>query len=158
MQLDVPGHNLIKGFEGMRLNAYRDSAGVWTIGYGSTFYVGGAHVKQGDTLASEAQASALFVNTLAHYEQAVNRCVKVPLTQAQFNSLVSFTYNEGVGALENSHLLIKLNQKDYQGAADEFLKWDKITQPETGDKVVSTDLLERRKIERKPFLTNTISK
>lgn len=152
MRLDVSGHNLIKGFEGLRLNAYKDVAGVWTIGYGSTYYVGGGHVKEGDKLASETQASALFVNTLAHYEQAVNKVVKVPVSQPQYNSLVSFTYNEGEGALQGSHLLIRLNEKDYKGVADEFLKWDKVTDPHTGQKVINGDLLKRRQIERKPFL------
>src|ERR1700748_1902889 len=127
MKLDAKGIAIIKNFEGLRLNAYRDIAGVWTIGYGSTRYKDGKTIKPGDKLVNEACASDLFEITLGQYEDAVNRDVKVPLSQNQFNALVSFTYNEGTGALGMSHLLIKLNAKDYSGAADEFLKWDKIT-------------------------------
>lgn len=153
MQLSENGYRIIKNFEGLRLTAYRDVAGVWTIGYGSTRYHDGKRVKPGDKLANEAQADALFHNTLGQYEQAVNQFVKVPLTQNQFDALVSFTYNEGTGALENSALLVKLNEKDYQGAANHFLAWDKITDPTTGEKVVCDTLVERRREESRLFLS-----
>jgi lysozyme len=152
MITDAAGLALIKGFEGLRLIAYQDSAGVWTIGYGSTRYKNGSPVKHGDTLVNEACASDLLQVTLGQYENAVNRDVKVPLTQNQFNALVSFTYNEGTGALAESHLLIKLNQKDFAGAADEFLKWDEITSPTTHQKEVLNDLYVRRTKERALFL------
>lgn len=64
----------------------------------------------------------------------MNSYVKVQLTQDQFDALVSFTYNEGTFALRKSPLLRKLNAKDYQGAADQFLTWDKITDPHSGQK------------------------
>ena len=147
------GQQVIKNFEGLRLNAYRDSAGVWTIGYGSTRYHDGKPVKPGDKLASEAQASALFNNTLGYYEDAVNHFVKVPLTQHQFDALVSFTYNLGTGALQGSTLLRKLNEKDYTGAADQFLLWDKITDPATGQKRVLDVLAQRRSEERTLFIS-----
>ena len=152
MQLSENGFKIIKNFEGLRLAAYRDVAGVWTIGYGSTRYHDGKRVKPGDKLANEAQADALFRNTLGQYEQAVNQFVKVPLTQNQFDALVSFTYNEGTGALEGSSLLAKLNEKDYEGAAAHFLAWDKITDP-AGEKVVYDTLVQRRKEESQLFLT-----
>src|SRR5438132_101846 len=104
MVLDAAGYALIKGFEGLRLMAYKDVAGVWTIGYGSTRYADGKPVKAGDKLVNIECASDLFAHTLSQYEEAVNSYVKVPLSQAQFNSLVSFTYNEGTGALLESHL------------------------------------------------------
>src|SRR5271155_5310847 len=116
MQLSENGIEIIKNFEGMRLSAYRDAAGVWTIGYGSTRYHDGKQVKPGDQLASEVQADALFRNTMGQYEDAVNEAVKVPLTQNQFDALVSFTYNEGTGALQGSTLLVKLNEKNYAEA------------------------------------------
>ncbi len=147
------GIKLIKSFEGLRLSAYRDVAGVWTIGYGSTRYHDGKPVKPGDKLASEQQADALFANTLGQYEDAVNEYVKAPLTQPQFDALVSFTYNEGTGALKESTLLKKLNEKDYPGAADQLLVWDKITNPQTGEKEVCSDLVARRKQERELFLS-----
>ena len=152
MNLSEDGEKLIKDFEGLRLIAYRDTAGVWTIGYGSTRYHDGKQVKPGDTLANEAQADALFRNTLAQYEDAVNAYVKVPITQQQYDALVSFTYNEGTGALHGSTLLRLLNEKDYTGAAKQFVVWDKITDPKSGLKVVSETLLARRQKESKLFL------
>ncbi|MGZ3891668.1 MAG: lysozyme, partial [Mucilaginibacter sp.] len=80
MKLSDQGITAIKNFEGLRLTAYRDIAGVWTIGYGSTRYHDGRPVRPGDKLVSEQQASALFSNTLGQYEDAVNQYVKVPLT------------------------------------------------------------------------------
>ncbi len=153
MKLSEQGINLIKSFEGLRLSAYRDVAGIWTIGYGSTRYHDGKPVKPGDKLADEQQADALFSNTLSQYEDAVNQDVKVPLTQSQFDALVSFTYNEGTGALKESTLLKKLNEKDYHGAADQFPVWNKITSPQTGEKEACTDLSVRRRQERQLFLS-----
>ncbi|MBS1520279.1 MAG: lysozyme [Bacteroidetes bacterium] len=153
MRLSENGIALIKSFEGLRLNAYRDVAGVWTIGYGSTRYHDGKTVKPGDKLSDETQASALLANTLGEYVDAVNSGVQVQLTQNQFDALVSFTYNEGTGALKNSTLLKKLNSGDYQGASVQFLLWNKITDPQSGEKVVSSTLNTRRIEESKLFLS-----
>ena len=152
MQLSDHGYAIIKNFEGLRLAAYRDVAGVWTIGYGSTRYHDGKPVKPGDLLAGPVQADALFRNTLGQYETAVNRSVKVPLTQNQFDALVSFTYNLGTGALEESTLLVKLNEGNYTEAAAHFLAWDKITDPSSGRKVICDTLVQRRKEESQLFL------
>ena len=151
-QISNQGIALIKNFEGLRLKAYRDVAGVWTIGYGSTRYHDGNIIRPGDKLAGELQASALFKNTLGLYIDAVNRLVKVPLTQNQFDALVSFSYNAGTGALQRSSLLKRLNANDYQGATDEFSVWNKITDPATGKKVVCNTLSKRREEERALFL------
>jgi len=97
----------------------------------------------------------LFSNTLGQYEDAVNQYVKTSLTQNQFDALVSFTYNEGTGALKHSTLLKKLNEKDYAGAADQFLVWNKITDPKTGEKVICETLVARRREERELFLSTT---
>jgi lysozyme len=113
----------------------------------------GKRVKPGDKLASEAQADALFRNTLGQYESAVNEQVKVPLTQNQFDALVSFCYNEGTGALKESTLLAVLNERKYTEAAAHFLAWDKITDPRTGEKVVCDTLVHRRKEESRLFLS-----
>ena len=153
MQLSITGMALIKDFEGLRLKAYQDCAGVWTIGYGSTCYTNGVPVKCGDQLSCITKADELFAGTLTLYEDAVNKHVKQPLTQHQFDALVSFTYNEGVGALAGSTLVKKLNQGNVQAAADQFLVWTKVTNPHTGKKIVSTDLLKRREKERAHFLT-----
>ncbi|HEY4326154.1 MAG TPA: lysozyme [Mucilaginibacter sp.] len=153
MQLSSTGLTIIKNFEGLRLEAYRDVAGVWTIGYGSIRYHDGKRIKPGDKLASEAQADALFRNTLGQYESAVNEQVKVSITQNQFDALVSFSYNEGTGALKESTLLVKLNEKNYAEAAAHFLAWDKITDPHTGKKVVCDTLVQRRREESRLFLS-----
>jgi len=152
MQLDDNGKNLIKGFEGLWLKAYQDVAGVWTIGWGSTRYANGTRVKEGDVLLNRECADDLFDRTLAPFEDVVNRVVKVPLTQNQFNALVDFTYNAGDGALEISTLLKRLNAGDYPGAAEQFLAWDEVTDPTTGKRVVNEDLVKRRQKERALFL------
>ncbi|HWZ15684.1 MAG TPA: lysozyme [Mucilaginibacter sp.] len=155
MQISEHGYQVIKNFEGLRLAAYRDMAGIWTIGYGSTRYHDGKKVKPGDKLASETQADALFKSTLGQYENAVNEFVKTPISQNQFDALVSFAYNEGTSALKDSTLLARLNVKDYQGAAAHFLAWDKITDPKTGEKVVCDTLVQRRKEESQLFLSGS---
>ncbi|MFA6085564.1 lysozyme [Mucilaginibacter sp.] len=151
-KLSEHGINVIKKFEGLRLKAYQDVAGVWTIGYGSTLYHDGKPVKSGDKLAEETQADALFHSTLKTYIDAVNKLVGVSLNQNQFDALVSFTYNLGTGALQKSTLLRKLNASDYIAAADQFLLWNKITDPHSGKKVVCNTLTVRRRQERELFL------
>ncbi len=155
MTLSEEGEKLIKNFEGLKLNAYKDSAGVWTIGYGSTRYHDGKLVKPGDKLTSEQQANTLFKNTLGQYVNAVNQFSKALLNQNQFDALVSFTYNEGIGALQKSTLLKHLNAHDYESAANQFLVWNKVTDPATGQKVVLNALVKRRVLERQLFLSST---
>ena len=151
MKLSNTGAVLLKNFEELRLNAYKDAAGVWTIGYGSTQYHDGRLVKPGDKLQNKTQADALFTNTLGRFTGAVTNLVKVPLTQNQFDALVSFIYNEGPGALQHSTLLKLINDKEYDSAATEFLKWDKITDPQTGEKIACRALSARRKMESQLF-------
>lgn len=145
------GVELIKGFEGVRLKAYRDTAGVWTIGWGSTRWANGTPVKKGDKLVNTDCANDLFEQTMKGYVNDVRSLVKVPLTQNQFDALVSFQYN--TGGLAGSTLLKLLNSGDYQGAADQLLLWDKVTDPVTLQKKPFPVLTERRKKERKLFLT-----
>lgn len=154
MKLSNKGIALIKNFEGLRLKAYKDPAGVWTIGYGSTKYHDDKPVHQGDILTSEIQATSLFCNTLMQYENAVNNNAKVILTQNQFDALVSITYNVGIGIMQMSTLIKKINIQDYAGAADQFLMWNKITDPNINKKVVNETLTERRKKEREYFLSH----
>lgn len=139
------GLNLIKGFEGKRLTSYDDGVGVWTVGYGTIKYPNGVRVKKGDT-CTEQQAEAYLKNDLAKFEAAINKLVKVSITQNQFDALASFTYNLGETNLANSTLLKKLNKGDYQGAADQFLVWNK-----AGGKVMK-GLVRRREAERALFL------
>ncbi|MES2060820.1 MAG: lysozyme [Bacteroidota bacterium] len=153
MKISPSGVKLIKSFEGLRLNAYKDVAGVWTIGYGSTLYPDGRGIKPGDKLTDEAQANTLFVSTLNKYVEAVNTGVKVSLTQNQFDALVSFIYNVGTGVVNSSTLFKTLNTGNYQNAANQFLVWDKTTDPHTGKKTTCETLTIRRGQERALFLT-----
>lgn len=120
MKTSQKGIDLIKEFEGLRLAAYKDAVGVWTIGYGHT-----KTAAKGMTI-SKVEAERLLAQVdLPVYESGVTRLVKVPLAQHQFDALVSFAYNLGVGNLRSSSLLRKLNQRDYLSAAEEFKRWNK---------------------------------
>ena len=147
MKISKNGIALIKNFEGLVLHAYKDKAGVWTIGYGSTRYANGKAVIPGDKLDNEELADSLLLDTLGQFEDAVNSYVLVPLSQNQYDALVSFTYNLGTHALLQSTLLQKLNMKDYATAANWFAPWNKITDPHTGRKVVCDALTKRRVLE-----------
>ena len=151
MKISNNGINLIKKYEGCILIAYKCPSDCWTIGYGHT-----KSVKSGMAI-TKAQAESYLKQDLVAFENAVNKYVKVPLTQNQFDALVSFSFNCGAGALKTSTLLKKLNKKDYDGAANEFLRWNK-----SNGKVLS-GLTKRRKEERSLFLkqvylSNTIYK
>lgn len=111
------GLDLIKESEGLKLTAYKCPAGVWTIGYGST----GPHVKVGLTITEE-QAEELLRKDVKRFEDGVSAIVG-PCTQGQFDALVSFSFNLGLGALMSSTLLKRHKAKDYQRAGDEFLRW-----------------------------------
>ena len=139
------GLKLIAQFEGCYLQAYLCPANVWTIGIGTTVYPNGVKVKKGDKCTLE-QALEYLQHDLKSFEKTVNESVKVPLSQNQFDALVSLTYNIGQTAFSNSTLLKKLNAKDYQGAADQFPRWNKAK-----GKVLN-GLTRRRAAERALFL------
>lgn len=122
MAVSAKGIDLICSFEGLRLTAYDDGVGVWTIGFGTIKYPNGVRVKRGDTCTLE-QAKSYMKYDLIEFEHTVNSLVKVPLNQNQFDALVSLTYNIGSGAFKSSTLLKKLNLSDYKGAADQFDVW-----------------------------------
>lgn len=148
MQISDNGLNLIKKFEGFSSHPYLCPAKVPTIGYGNTFYQDGTKVTLNDKDISESEASKLleFIAN-KNFGRFIDIAVKVPLTQNQFDALVSFAYNLGNGNLENSTLLRKLNDGDYDGAANEFEKWNK-----AGGKVLS-GLVKRRLAEKELFLS-----
>lgn len=120
MQISKTGIDLIKQFEGVRLKAYKCPAGVWTIGVGSTQ----PPVKPGMEITN-AQAMARLSKDLAQFEDAINNSVKVDLTQNQFDALVSFAFNVGIGAFQKSTLLKKLNAGQYDAVPGELMKWTK---------------------------------
>ncbi len=117
MRTGPQGIELIRHFEGCRLDAYLCPAGVWTIGYGHT-----ANVKEGDSIDQEA-AEAFLIEDLENFEQAVTRMVEVPLTQQQFDALVSWTFNLGAGNLAESTLLRKLNNYQYVDVPEQIMRW-----------------------------------
>lgn len=119
MKYSQNGLNLTKDFEKCRLTPYKDGGGVWTDGWGNTH-----GVVPGRKITQEKADADLLAN-VQNAVNAVNRLVKVPLTQPEFDALVDFTFNVGINAFAKSTLLKKLNAKDYQGAADEFDRWNK---------------------------------
>ena len=145
MVVSLFGIDLICGFEGLRLKAYDDGVGVWTIGFGTTIYPNGIRVKKGDT-CTEAQAKAYMAHDLKKFESAVNNAVKVPLNQNQFDALVSLAYNIGTGAFSESTLVKKLNANNIRGAADQFDVW-----VNAGGKRMQ-GLVNRRAKEKEVFL------
>lgn len=121
MEISLNGLNQIKKHEGFSHTVYQDSAGLDTIGYGHLLTP--ADKLRGLRYVTEAEAVELLASDVATAESAVNRLVKVPLTQNQFDALVSFVYNVGAGAFSRSTMLKKLNSSDYAGAADQFHVW-----------------------------------
>lgn len=140
------GVELIKLFEGLELEAYQDIAGIWTIGYGHT----GDDVQPGMRI-SERDAEELLKRDLRPREQAIEGVVKVPLNQNEFDALVSFVYNVGVGAFRKSTALKRLNRGDRVGAADALTWWNKATVGGVLREVLG--LTRRRAAERALFLT-----
>ena len=133
------GLELTEQFEGCRLVAYQDSKGVWTIGYGHT-----RGVYPGMTISSY-QAGVWLQQDITWAESEVNRLIRVPATQPEFDALVDFTFNCGAGNFQHSTLLELVNKGDMADAANEFEKWD-----HCGGKVVA-GLLRRRLAEKAEF-------
>jgi lysozyme len=134
------GLALTRSFEGLRLTAYQDCAGVWTIGYGHT----GSDVHEAMTIA-EAEADSLLRSDLAESVACVNRAVKVSITQNRFDAMVDFCFNAGRGNFLGSTLLRKLNGDDSAGAAAQFGLW-----VHAGGEIVD-GLVRRRKAEAELF-------
>ncbi|WP_374424977.1 lysozyme [Chromobacterium sp.] len=141
MKTSDAGVTLVKSSEGLKLVAYKCPAGIWTNGYGHT----GPDVTPGQVI-TQAQADALLARDLSRFETGVTRLVKVPLNQNQFDALVCFSFNLGLGALQGSTLLRLLNAGDYAGAAAQFLRWNK-----AGGKELP-GLTRRRAAEQAMFL------
>ena len=119
MKISLEGLALIKRFEGCRLEAYKCSANVLTIGYGHT---GG--VKETDTITQE-EADELLEKDVLKFEEYVEDNVIVELDQSQFDALVAWTFNLGPGNLRESTMLKKLNDADYASVPSEMKRWNK---------------------------------
>ena len=135
MNISVEGTSLIKKFEGCELEAYQDSVGVWTIGYGHT-----KDVKQGDKI-NQDEAEHLLEEEMPEYEGYINDMVEVSLEQCQFDALVSWVYNLGPANLSSSTLLKVLNEGEYDEVPFQIKRWNK-----AGGKVLE-GLTRRREAE-----------
>lgn len=145
MEINKAGKDLIKRFEGCKLKAYKCPAGVFTIGYGSTFYEDGTKVKEGEVITQE-RADELFDIIISDFVRMTDVLVKSDVTENNFSALVSFTFNVGTGNLKKSTLLKKVNAnpKDPSIKA-EFMKWTK------ANNVVLKGLVRRREAEAKLY-------
>jgi len=124
MKMSAEGLALVKEFEGLRLKAYKCPASIWTIGYGHTSAAGAPTVNPGMEITKE-EAETILRRDMAQYEDGVERLGKVRITQGQFDALVDFAYNAGVGALAKSTLLKKVNAEKFDEVPAEFMKWTK---------------------------------
>ena len=121
---------LVRSFEGLYLEAYRDEVGIWTIGYGHTGLVhNDGTVKQGRILKDENEAKELLAYDLGVFSQGVEKLLlsrpREEINDNQFGALVSFAFNLGLGNLGKSTLLQRINARDYLGSLPEFAKWNK---------------------------------
>ena len=140
MKTSVEGLALIKKFEGLELEAYKCAAGVWTIGYGHT-----KDVQPGDVW-SESHADHMLEVELEEFEGYINDNVTAPLSQNQFDALVSWVYNLGPANLKASTMLKVLNSGDYEGVPAQIKRWNK-----AGGKVLE-GLIRRREAEALLFV------
>lgn len=143
MKINQAGIELIKSFEGLKLDSYKCPSGVWTCGYGAT----GDRVKPGLNITA-AQAEQWLAEDLQKFEEAVSRLVKVSLNENEFSALVSFAYNCGESALAGSTALKRLNAGDRAGCCEALLWWTK----GSGGQVLE-GLARRRKAEVALFQT-----
>ena len=131
---------LLKKFEGCKLTAYRCPAGICTIGYGHTASAGAPPPRDGMTI-TQKQADDILSRDLTQYETAVHNMVQQPLNQHQFDVLVDFAYNAGIGNLKSSTLLKKVNAAQFNDVPAELMKWTK------GGGKVLPGLVRRRQAE-----------
>jgi lysozyme len=126
MKVDQAGIDFLHEREGYRSKPYLDTVGIPTIGYGNTYYPNGKKVTMQDKWLTKETANELFQITLKYFEDQVNELVKSQLTQNQFNALVSFTYNVGVGNLQRSTVLKRINANPNDPTIKEaFLRFNK---------------------------------
>lgn len=143
MRISDAGVDLIKSFEGLKLEAYKCPAGIWTIGYGHT----GPGVTSGLSI-DEQEAESLLYDDLVKFEDGVNKLTcELDITQGMFDALVCFAYNVGLGALARSTLLKLLKQNKVLEASEQFKVWNK-----AGGKELA-GLTRRRNAEAELFLS-----
>jgi lysozyme len=159
MTISEAGIQLIKSFEGCHNQPYKCPADLWTIGYGRVLYPDQARLKTGERASyplrtehnrtfSGDEIDALLEADLQRFSDGVLRlCPATVDNQCHLDAITSLAFNIGLGNLQSSTLRMKYNRSDYQGAADEFLKWRK------ANGVVLRGLERRREAERALFLS-----
>ena len=139
----------IKVSEGLELQAYQCSAGVWTIGYGHA-----RGVKRGDRITEE-EAERILDKDLKECHRAVCKYVK-QCTEGQYIAMMSFVFNFGASSFSSSTLLKLHNAEVYEAAADQFERWIYSTDPKTGKKGPDSRLIPRRRQEKKQYLRGLV--
>jgi lysozyme len=141
MRLSLKGTKLLHTREACRLTAYQDTVGVWTIGWGMTFFPNGAKVKKGDKI-TQKEADDIFAAVLENdFEKPLEKLLAgINLNQDQYDALVSFAYNVGVSALFASTLLRHLKAGKFRDANKQFARW-----------VFPVEITSRRKAESRQF-------
>lgn len=148
MRLDNNGYKLIADFEGLSLNPYLCPAKIPTIGYGNTYYPDGRRVSMTDKKITEKEAFEILKVVADKFAKNVSKHLKKELTQNQFNSLVSFSYNVGLGNFTESTLLAKINKDPNDiTISKEFMRWTK-----AGGKTLK-GLVKRRNYESSIYFT-----
>lgn len=142
--------SLIKKFEGLRLTSYRCSAGKWTIGWGST-----KDVTPGMTIDLR-EAELRLIRDLSAIEDELTRMIKIPLSQNQYDAIVSWAFNFGTTRIRASELIRKLNL-GLPGVSDEFLRWVHERNPATMKMRKSPGLVRRRKEEKDLFDESSVT-
>lgn len=145
MKTSNDGLKLIEKYEGCKLKAYRCPAGILTIGYGHTSAAGSPKVIEGMIITKE-QAEQILDNDLSMFEHELNAMLTREVTQHQFDALMSFTYNLGVGAMRKSTLLKRVNAGEFDKVRAEFMKWTRAAGREL------PGLVERRRAEADLFV------
>lgn len=146
LYMDLRIHFECSGHLEQFLNSYKDSAGIWTIGLGTTHYTNGISVKENDTCTiEEAKEYALFDTN--KIESFVSSIITSKINQSQFDSLCDFSYNAGIGSLKSSTLLKIINENplNFEIIKNNFEVWNKIHVD--GKLIESSGLLRRRKCE-----------
>lgn len=137
---------MLKHHEGVRCKPYRDCVGLWTIGVGHLIGDGKSLPDEWNKTFTMEEVDALLRKDLGRFERGVQKFCPVPLKQGEFDALVSFSFNLGLGVLQRSTLRQKILRGDKKGAAEEILKYNK-----AGGKIVK-GLVNRRNDEYQLFL------
>jgi lysozyme len=140
----------IKGWEKCRLTPYLDEGEKWTVGWGHLM----ASTDDKTASITQAEADALFDYELCHFADGISKLIFMPMTQYQYDAVVAFSYNCGLGALATSSLRKCIEDGNFTKAATWFSPWNQIEKPPSSKHfVVSDGLTKRRAAERAIFVS-----